>query len=189
LSQEQKVQLFIAGLSERIKIDVELMAPRDLNLTLSLARAYERRTQALDTHPTPNSNKHQQRPPQHPSVPVPAPQPAITAALGTIQQRPFKKLTPAEMTECCCQGLCYNCDEQYIRSHRCPRLFYLEVTDYEYDTTTQEEETPENSEPVILLHALAGIRSEDTMQVKIQVRDKILTALLDTGSTHNFINT
>jgi hypothetical protein len=63
LSQEQKVQLFTAGLSERIKIGVELMAPRDLKHALSLAPAYERRTQALDTHQAPNSNKHLQRPP------------------------------------------------------------------------------------------------------------------------------
>ena len=44
LSQEQQVQLFTAGLPDRIKIDVELMAPRDLNQALSLARAYERRS-------------------------------------------------------------------------------------------------------------------------------------------------
>jgi hypothetical protein len=43
LTLEQKVQLFTTGLPERIKIDVELMAPRDLNHALSLARAYERR--------------------------------------------------------------------------------------------------------------------------------------------------
>jgi hypothetical protein len=28
------------------------------------------------------------------------------------------------------QGLCYNCDEQYVRSHKCARLFYLEASDY-----------------------------------------------------------
>jgi hypothetical protein len=44
LSQEQQVQLFTAELPDRIKIDVELMAPRDLNQALSLARAYERRS-------------------------------------------------------------------------------------------------------------------------------------------------
>jgi hypothetical protein len=52
LTQEQKVQLFTAGLPERIKIDVELMAPRDLNHALSLMRAYERHSQVLDGHAT-----------------------------------------------------------------------------------------------------------------------------------------
>jgi hypothetical protein len=23
------------------------------------------------------------------------------------------------------QGLCYNCDEQFVRGHKCPRLFCL----------------------------------------------------------------
>ena len=27
-------------------------------------------------------------------------------------------------------GLCYNCDEQYVRGHQCQHLFYLEVPDY-----------------------------------------------------------
>jgi hypothetical protein len=31
------------------------------------------------------------------------------------------------------QGLYYNCDEQYVQGHRCPRLFYLEDTDFEED--------------------------------------------------------
>jgi hypothetical protein len=46
---------------------------------------------------------------------------------------PFKCLTPAEMVERCKQGLCYNCDEPYVRGHRYPRLFYLEVTDFADD--------------------------------------------------------
>lgn len=27
-------------------------------------------------------------------------------------------------------GLCYNCDESYVRGHMCPHLFYLEVSNY-----------------------------------------------------------
>jgi hypothetical protein len=69
LTQKQKVQLFTAGLLERIKIDVELMAPRDLNHALSLARAYERRSQVLDGNIIASPTKPV-RPPQRPSVPA-----------------------------------------------------------------------------------------------------------------------
>jgi len=31
------------------------------------------------------------------------------------------------------QGLCYNCDEPYVRGHQCQRLFFLEVSDYTSD--------------------------------------------------------
>ena len=184
LSQEQQVQLFTAGLPDRIKIDVELMAPRDLNQALSLARAYERRSQALDIHPAATPSKAL-RQPHRPSVPVPALQPQIPTAVSTAPQRPFKKLTPAEMAKRRRQGLCYNCDEQYVRGHRCPRLFYLEVTDFEGEAMETDLEEPE---PVISLHALTGIQSEGTMQLEVSIRGHALTALLDTGSTHNFIN-
>jgi hypothetical protein len=83
------------------------------------------------------------------------------------------------------KGLCYSCDEQYVRGHRCPCLFYLEVTDFEKDVSI--EEVAEESESVISLHALIGIRLEDTMQIQVQMKGKVLTALLDTGSTHNFV--
>jgi hypothetical protein len=103
-------------------------------------------------------------------------------------QRPFKKLTPGEMAERRKRGLCYNCDEQYVRGHRCPRLFYLEVTDFEEDTGIEDESNPEDPAPIISLHALTGISSEGTMQLQVDIRGYALTALLDTGSTHNFVS-
>jgi hypothetical protein len=51
-------------------------------------------------------------------VPTPAPAPS------------FRCLTPAEMLEHRRQGLCYNCDEPYVRGHKWQRLFYLEMADY-----------------------------------------------------------
>jgi hypothetical protein len=84
-------------------------------------------------------------------------------------------------------GLCFNCDEQYTRGHKCPKLFYLEVADSDEDTTgSQGQQAPE--EPLISLHAIAGVRSDDTMQVRVLVQEKEFTALIDTGSTHNFFS-
>lgn len=31
------------------------------------------------------------------------------------------------------QGLRFNCDEQYVRGHRCQCLFYIKVEDYDAD--------------------------------------------------------
>ena len=31
------------------------------------------------------------------------------------------------------QGLCYNCNEPYVRGHQCQHLFFLEVSDYTSD--------------------------------------------------------
>jgi hypothetical protein len=84
-------------------------------------------------------------------------------------------------------GLCYNCDEQYVRGHKCAKLFYLEVVNTD-DDESDTQEGPPTDEPLISLHAIAGVRTEDTMQVKVQVGEQEFTALIDTGSTHNFFS-
>jgi hypothetical protein len=84
-------------------------------------------------------------------------------------------------------GLCYNCDEKYVRGHKCAKLFYLEVVNTD-DDESDTQEGPPTDEPLISLHAIAGVRTEDTMQVKVQVVEQEFTALIDTGSTHNFFS-
>lgn len=100
-----------------------------------LARAYERRNAPATA-----------RAPRHQGRPQPLPPAAVgpVHALVTTQElaiapvappppRPFKKLSPDEMAERRRQGLCYNCDEPYVRGHKCARLFYLEVSDFDTD--------------------------------------------------------
>lgn len=79
----------------------------------------------------------------------------------------FKRLTPAEMVECRKQGLCYNCDEQYTRSHRCPRLFFLKVIDCINDNSTEPPMVTDTETLVVSLHAVTGIHTEDTMRLKV----------------------
>lgn len=43
LTESQQVQLFIVGLAQHISIDVQLQGPQSLEITVSLAHAYERR--------------------------------------------------------------------------------------------------------------------------------------------------
>jgi hypothetical protein len=83
------------------------------------------------------------------------------------------------------QGLCYNCDEPYVRGHRCPRLFYLEVTDFVDDEIKGDtDDDQEEQDPVVSLHAITGIRREDTMQLRVVLNDQELLALLDTRAQH-----
>jgi hypothetical protein len=95
------------------------------------------------------------------------------------------------------QGLCYNCDEPYVQGHKCARLFYLEAADYiveEPDDDNVEEPAADaantefdSEKPMISLAAIAGVRTEDTMQVYVQLGNHQFVALLDSGSTHNFV--
>ena len=112
--------------------------------------------------------------------------------------RVYKRLTPDEMAERRKQGLCYNCDEPYVHGHKCARLFFLEAADYIVQEPEDDDNGPAASpisaapfdpdEPLISLSAITGIRAEDTMQLRVRIGAHELTALLDSGSTHNFVN-
>ncbi|XP_066379502.1 uncharacterized protein [Miscanthus floridulus] len=51
-----------------------------------------------------------------------------------------------------------------------------------------EEAQFDPKKPMISLSAATGIRARDTMQLRIKIGTHELTTLLDSGSTHNFIN-
>jgi hypothetical protein len=67
------------------------------------------------------------------------------------------------------QGLCYNCDEQYVPGHRCARLFFIELDDFAAEDAPLEED---QEIPHISLHAITGlwsIRVTDTVQLRVVI--------------------
>ncbi|KAK1600979.1 hypothetical protein QYE76_016730 [Lolium multiflorum] len=192
---QQRAELFIGGLPDHIRVDVELQAPQDLQTAMHYARAYERRAQAIQQAPLPRGTRAARPPPTAATATRPAPPgPTGPAPAAT---RTFRRLTPAEQLERRRLGLCFNCDDPYTPSHVCPRLFYLETVDVEESDPTSGTVTAA-SEPtemtgaaatalVVSLHALAGIRHERTMLLPVTIQGAPLVALLDTGSTQNFL--
>nr|XP_051218180.1 uncharacterized protein LOC127335540 [Lolium perenne] len=134
--------------------------------------------------------------------PPPRPAPAAAPAGPPAPTRPFKRLTAAEQLERCRQGLCFNCDEKYAPGHTCARLFYLEtVDDADVEALTAELAAATVTEAgvttyapvdasafVVSLHAMAGIKTAKTMLLPVTIKGERLTALVDTGSTHNFLS-
>uniref|UniRef100_A0A0A9D2Y9 Reverse transcriptase domain-containing protein n=1 Tax=Arundo donax TaxID=35708 RepID=A0A0A9D2Y9_ARUDO len=178
---DKQEELFTSGLAEDIRIDVELQGPIDLEAAMTFARAYEKRANRV------------QRPPRAFGSSRAMPQVAASGAKTTTPNmapfpaREVRRLTPSEMAERKRQGLCYNCDEKFVRGHRCAHLFYIE-----YDDTTADEEdysadADSQEDPHISLYALAGVEVEDTVRLKIRIHGIDLVALVDSGSTHNFI--
>ncbi|XP_068649560.1 uncharacterized protein [Aristolochia californica] len=86
------------------------------------------------------------------------------------------------------QGLCFNCDKKYKTNHQCKRLLWLEVDDPEEGDLPEEEDQNEVEEPAISLHAMTGLHSTNTMQVHATIKHLMLLALVDSGSTHNFLS-
>jgi len=107
----------------------------------------------------------------------------------------IKKLTWEEMEECQKKGLCYNYDEKFVHDHCCTqkKLYLLDAdapSEEEYESAPAEttEEVPNEEAPVISYNALSRITTPQTMKVKGFFKKCPLIVLLDSGSTHNFID-
>jgi hypothetical protein len=197
---QQRAELFVGGLPDHIRVDVELQAPQDLQTAMHYARAYERCAQAVQQLAPGRGGCTAARPPPATTV-AGRPNPAAPVNPAPAAARTFRRLTPAEQVERCRLGLCFNCDEPYAPGHVCPRLFYLETVDDTGADTPPEEPgvlpPPAPAEPtsaiapakafVVSLQALAGIRHERRMLLPVMIHGERLVALLDTGSTHNFL--
>jgi hypothetical protein len=100
------------------------------------------------------------------------------------------KLSPAAIAEHKKTGKCFHCNDLYVHDHKevCKHLFIIEVLG---DDGVGQHLAVEAGDPTISIHALTGIQpsSGKTMQIHILVNDVVLTTLLDSGSTHNFVDT
>ncbi|XP_039834338.1 uncharacterized protein LOC120695086 [Panicum virgatum] len=167
LLESQQVQLFIAGLGEPLSIDVQLQGPNSLEVAMSLARACPERRDASTTGPARRFD---------------------SAGTVTVAGRTVRRLSPAELEERRRNGQCFNCDEKYVCGHNrvCARLFVMEVESRDDDDGLEETDVEKSLQ--ISLLAIAGVRTRDTMQLNIQLGRITVIALLDSGSTHNFVS-
>ncbi|XP_042946134.1 uncharacterized protein LOC122279514 [Carya illinoinensis] len=113
-------------------------------------------------------------------------------------------ISPSQMQERRAKGLCYYCDERFQPGHKCnkPKLFLLEgmkieeIEDEEIDESMailNSEEPKEGEEEKgellgISLHALAGAYAPKTMRIAGVINKISVITLIDTGSTHSFID-
>ncbi|GKC21779.1 retrovirus-related pol polyprotein from transposon 17.6 [Tanacetum coccineum] len=115
---------------------------------------------------------------------------------------PRKMLSQKEFTEKRAKNQCFYCDKKYVSGHKCEgHVFTLEIRRTRIEECLEEEEeeesdmisyelidpTPQTS-PHISLNALSGIPTYNTMRLKGHVLKKILHILMDSGSTHNFLD-
>ncbi|KAK6248100.1 hypothetical protein QUC31_019665 [Theobroma cacao] len=153
LTQAQKIELYISGLAEHIAVKVELHNLSDLATAMSISRLYERKGQPTRT---PISEVPQSKPPDTP-----------------LQHRTrfVKKLTKVDMEERQLKGLCFNCDEPYVRGHQCKKLFWIDSV--EGDEKKTEYEPPANTDqPKISLNAIIGISTPQNMSLQGKLKVK-----------------
>jgi hypothetical protein len=195
LSEAQKVQLFTAGLQPPLSLDVEIHNPQSLAVAMSLARKVELRDQCAAPAPTPSRTFQRgllPAPPKQLALPAPppstAPPPTPVAPTTTTDGHAIKRLSQAEMEERRRLGLYFNCNEKFGRGHNrvCQRMFLIDFADVD-DTDTGETADETTEEPIISVLAISGVRTKETMQLAISIGGASFRALLDSGSTHNFI--
>jgi len=62
------------------------------------------------------------------------------------------------------------------------------VADSDDDDPAAATMAKEDGPPLISLHAITGTTAVTTMQLRVLVGGRKFTSLLDSGSTHNFVN-
>uniref|UniRef100_A0A0A8XYC5 Uncharacterized protein n=1 Tax=Arundo donax TaxID=35708 RepID=A0A0A8XYC5_ARUDO len=85
------------------------------------------------------------------------------------------------------QGLCFNCDEKFVRGHHYAHLFYIEYDDTTADDKDWSADADSQDDPRVSLYAITEVDAADIARLKIRVYGLDLIALVDSGSTHNFI--
>ena len=100
-------------------------------------------------------------------------------------------MTPQQVDERREKGLCFNYDSKYSKGHKCVerKLFYIDCEEEEAKEwePSQDGET-KDSTPTISCHALARISTPQTLNIEGYIKNKKLTTLIDSGSTHNIIH-
>ncbi|KAJ1704357.1 hypothetical protein LUZ63_004136 [Rhynchospora breviuscula] len=188
-SSHNLMSIFIAGLQPCLRRAVQTQRPIDLHDAFSLARLHEAQIAEL------SYNRMAQ--PKQPiyttsTTKISAMEAPLVA--HTQPRIPVKCLTADEMQQRRQAGLCFNCDEKFVRGHKCKgraTLLYLEGTEDEPELENQytlpltDLDQPETE---ISLNALLGHYSTKSMRMLGYISSHPVQILVDNGSTNNFIS-
>ncbi|GJT76464.1 reverse transcriptase [Tanacetum coccineum] len=166
----------------------------------------------LKTTPTYYANKNVNYPNKTTTLALPAPNNQIVAKHLAITETPIRKqLFQKELVKKRAKNLCFYCDQKYMPGHKCSgQMYALEVSPCEEEGELAEHEFEhcetvkftkgghellmsecypnDHSNPHISLNALFGIPTFNTMRIKGNVKKHLLHLLMDTSSTHNFLD-
>jgi len=165
------------------------MLDRNMGYTRALGVGYRRLPQAS------NPSNFQKAGPSNPYNRA-----GSNSSVGSVSSRPRtinRSLSPKGIEEKRAKNLCFLCDEDYFPGHKCKSQIYSlevveEVKDVEVEELEGEEEVvgaEQHEEPPLLsLNAINGISTYQTMRITGRVKTTPLYILIDSRSTHNFLD-
>ncbi|PIN25218.1 hypothetical protein CDL12_02037 [Handroanthus impetiginosus] len=193
------ISCFISGLREEIQGSILASKPQTFQQTVALAKRFE---SSVDGLLTKLNSIH--KPPIHRSAPKPTQnhrnfssptKPPFNPRPNTAQ--PTRKLlTAAGIKVRRDKNLCYNCDETYVPGHRCKqRHMYLMMTEEEEEAYVSDAGCEDDCAEEVLfddgrvsLNAINGHVSSESIRLWGNIEGKEVNILLDSGSTHCFID-
>ena len=204
LPEAYMLDSFIGGMKPAVKPLVKAFKPTSITQAIEYARLLEESLSLNTTkYPKHTSNFAYSKPIQatplssHPPL-LPNPLPPSTSSLPLTKFNPRQRNSrhiPADVkADKIARGLCYYCDKPFEKGHKCdfkePQLFTVEIpgSSSDNDEDSPLPESPQGTEPCISVHALLGNQSYNTMRLTGVQEGRTLHILVDSGSTHNFLD-
>ncbi|XP_061351156.1 uncharacterized protein LOC133296223 [Gastrolobium bilobum] len=191
ISDDLLMTFFISGLLPDLQGAIQLRGPSSLHQAMQLAIAYDSHHGELRSSVT----HHQKKPFFRSNTVSTMDKPVLgpSLALPAPSSLPVRKLSPEEMQKKRELGICYTCDAKWTTKHRCPAKMLILIGEPEDSEGEGEEEIvwgkPETEGVRVdaALHSLSGHDAKSLVLLAV-VKDKKVQVLIDSGSSHNFIN-
>ncbi|XP_035544590.1 uncharacterized protein LOC118347985 [Juglans regia] len=200
--EKNKLSCFLSGLRDEIRLPVRMLNPLSLNDAFGLAKIQEQYVVSI-RRPWRNSLTDSSKFSPESNLLNSGQTPSLLGAprVSPLPRLPYHKVSESQMVERRRKGLCYFCDDKWQPGHKCarPKLFLLEGM--EFGESSGEENVDATGELVvepveveaemasISLQSMVGGGRPKTMRLMACIGKKKLIILIDTGSTHNFVDT
>ncbi|CAL9221332.1 unnamed protein product [Arabidopsis halleri] len=206
LPEDYLVRAYLAGLRTDTQMHIRMFQPTTISKCWMLGRLYEQAHQqkgpGVTSHVNQSSrwsgNSGFQTKGVLGSKPDLVTKQDVASKPREIGTQPRKFLSTEELNRRRSQGLCYFCDEKYspehYLTHKKKQLYMMDVEECESEETVDYHSADEGDSEVnqehaqVSVSAVSGVSDYRTMKVRGYAGKQALIFLLDSGSTHNFLD-
>lgn len=195
------LEMYISELKDDIQAEVSRDKPQDIHEAFELSLLVENQRHGG------KGGNYKPFTPKNTKVNPFIPKPDTIVPLNTSKPEEnklpiFKRLSPTERKERASKGLCFNCDDKFSPGHKCKgRIFKLSADEFSFwevendieDHGEEDQDQEVSTDPIpigqteISFHAFEGHISGNTIRLDGYIKCLSVSVLVDTGSTHNFI--